>query len=511
MQAVSRSAHLRSARSFARIAVATAGVLVLACLAALGLAAGARAAMFEWEAVAVSGLNPGSIATDSAGRVYVPQRGAGVVYVYDSARNGNRPLGAIGAGRLQDPAAVSVDNRMTIYVADAARDVVVTFGSITTGAEYRGTDGGTGSALGQMHGVVSLATDPEPRLYAAESLNSRVQAFDPARGTLGTLFAFGTTDPAPWGPPAGVAVDPDGRFFVSGSGVGNGVRMFDSRGVFAANAVAPGAGPGQVDRAEGLDVDPAGRILVADSGNDRVALFDKETGGFAALGSFGGSGSGAGQFEDPASLARAPGALLYVADAGNGRIVRLRYDDEDHDGAIDALDNCRGLANATQLDHDGDGSGNDCDVDDDGDGLPDASDPCPTTNPLVDVNRDGCAEPIVSALAPKRGTSFKSGRGPSRISGRVKADSVGVAGVSVAVLRRANGRCAWWSSRRKAFAMGSCTRPRWVTASGDERWQLRVRRRAFKRGNYSAYVRAVQRVTGAVASSTAPSSRFSVR
>lgn len=516
MHSVPRTAHLRippfGGRAHDRRASVLAGLLLaLACALALAFAGSAKAAMFEWEGVAADGLNPGSIATDSAGRVYVPQRGAGVVYVYDSARNGNRPLGSIGSGRLQDPSAVAVDNRLTIYVADAARDVIVTFGSFITGAEYRGTDGANGTALGQMRGVSVLATDPEPRLYVGEQGNLRVQAFDPARGALGSLFAFGVADPAPYGPPAGLTLDAANRFYVSSSAPGTDVRMYDSRGVILGSVIGAGPAVGQVDRPRGLDADPASRLLVADSGNNRVALFDSQAGGFAPLGVFGSPGAGVGQFNDPSSIARAPGALVYVADAANGRIVRLRYDDEDHDGAIDALDNCRGLPNVDQLNHDGDAAGNACDDDDDGDGLADGSDPCPTTNPLIDSNRDGCADPVVSRVAPKSRASFKSGRGPARVSGRAKADTVGVARVLVAVGRRGAGGCSWWSAKRDRFVAGSCERPRWVRARGTKRWHLAVDRRSFTRGSYTIRARAVQRVTGAVEPYVAPRSRFFAR
>lgn len=505
MHSVPRTAHLRTPRFGALL-------LAFACALALAFAGTASAAVFEWEGVAATGLNPGSIATDPAGRVYVPQRGAGVVYVFDNARNGNRLLGSIGGGRLQDPSAVAVDNRMTIYVADAARDVVVTFGSFITGAVYRGTDGASGTALGQLRGPVALATDPEPRLYVAEQSNVRVQAFDPARGALGSLFAFGVADPAPYGPPAGLTFEPaSNNFFVSSAAAGSDVRMYDSRGIFIASVIGPGSAFGQVDGAEGLDADPAGRILVADSGNDRVALFDSAAGGFAPLGTLGSTGAGDGQFNGPTSLARAPGALLYVADSANGRIVRLRYDDADRDGAIDRLDNCPGLANVDQLNHDGDPLGNACDDDDDGDGLSDAADPCPTTNPLIDGNRDGCADPVVSSVSPKSRSSFTAGRGPARVSGRAKADTVGVAKVLVAVGRRQAGRCSWWSAKRDRFVAGSCERPRWVRARGTKRWHVAVSRRAFKRGGYTVRARAVQRVTGAVERNGAPRSRFSAR
>ncbi len=51
--------------------------------------------------------------------------------------------------------------------------------------------------------------------------------------------------------------------------------------------------------------------------------------------------------------------------------------DADADGVPDRDDNCPSLANATQVDTDGDGMGDACDPDDDGDGLPDALDCAP--------------------------------------------------------------------------------------------------------------------------------------
>lgn len=69
-------------------------------------------------------------------------------------------------------------------------------------------------------------------------------------------------------------------------------------------------------------------------------------------------------------------------------------DDDDNDGVLDVDDNCPLLANANQLDTDGDGIGNVCDADDDNDGIMDVDDNCPLiANPnQEDADGDGIGD-----------------------------------------------------------------------------------------------------------------------
>jgi len=65
--------------------------------------------------------------------------------------------------------------------------------------------------------------------------------------------------------------------------------------------------------------------------------------------------------------------------------------DDDADGVEDGTDNCVGVANADQLNHDTDADGDACDDDDDGDGVLDGADNCPTVanDDQADLDDDG--------------------------------------------------------------------------------------------------------------------------
>jgi hypothetical protein len=474
-------------------------LLLLALTAAasllLAFSTSARAVDFEWDGVAATGVNPGYIASDRAGRVYVPVRSGGRVAVYDKALNGNRPLVNLGVGMLQDPVAVGVDVRDNIYVADAATNLILTFSPFSTGAAFQGVYGAPGTALGQFSGLQQLATDREPRVYAAEAGNGRVQALDPSAGKFNNLFAFGVTDPGPWGSISGITTDNGGRFFVSSDGASDPLRLYASNGVFAGVIANAGSAFGQVKSARGLEVDPIGRLLVADTGNNRVSLFNSAAAGYGAVGVFGSAGSGVGKFDAPSSVATAPGAIVYVADNGNGRIVRLKYDDADHDNALDGADNCQGLSNPGQSDIDGDGAGDDCDGDMDGDGFANGSDACPQVRPYTDKNKDGCQDPFSKVTSPTAKKSVSAAAGLS-VRGTARAGTMGVASVTVALARRSGSSCSWYSSAKKRFVRGNCKRPQYTAASGTTKWRLSVRADALKKGRYTVVSRARQKRSG---------------
>jgi sugar lactone lactonase YvrE len=448
----------------------------------------ASAAFFEPETSFGSFGDPQGVATDDAGRVYVADAARGRIEVFDSARENNRFLRTIGEGELRSPVGVTVDVRGRIYVADAATNQVTQYDSLLDDAKKRRFFGFPGSGLGNLGNPRSLDTDGLAQVYVSERDNGRIQYFKVQSGELVPVAAFGVGEGI--GAVEGLVRDTDGRLYISDDSATEGeVRALSDRGAVLRTIAGAGSAEGQVSGPRGLADDRLKRLFVVDSGNNRVQAFNSFERGSGLLGAFGSLGTGGANFDRPSGAAVAPGALLYVADSGNRRVVRLRVDDEDRDGALDAADNCRGLANPDQRNADRDELGDECDEDDDGDKIPDSEDRCPRTIRGADANKDGCGDPVSRIASPRAGT-YTTKRPPTALAGRASADDLGVIRVEVAVAKRRGGRCAFFSKGRFRGS-SSCARPRFFTALGRERWRARVSMRG--KGTYVVRSRAIQR------------------
>jgi hypothetical protein len=149
--------------------------------------------------------------------------------------------------------------------------------------------------------------------------------------------AFGRAGHAPgeFGEPRGLAFAPDGRLFVADRGLGRVtvLRLRDGADGPAFDYV------GQIDDlAQPMDVavhdggTPAvpadDRLLVAEAGAARVALYDVSAATPVRLSEFGTQGAQVGEFLYPRAVcvgrdAGASDDVVYVADSGNHRVVRL--------------------------------------------------------------------------------------------------------------------------------------------------------------------------------------------
>lgn len=86
----------------------------------------------------------------------------------------------------------------------------------------------------------------------------------------------------------------------------------------------PGSDPGKLNEPIDVTLDNSGNVVVPDSGNNRVEKFTPNGQLLWSVGkSDNSAGSGPGQFDTPKDAAVAPDNSIWVADAGNNRVVKL--------------------------------------------------------------------------------------------------------------------------------------------------------------------------------------------
>jgi sugar lactone lactonase YvrE len=200
--------------------------------------------------------------------------------------------GPAGSNRFDDPFGVALDNRGTVYVADAGDSnrirTIAPDGTVATFAGGReGFQDGPGTAAA-FHTPSALAFDHQGNLYVADTGNHAIRKVT-KDGTVTTLAGDGAPG------------DLDG--------IGRAARF---------------NGP------VGLAVDDAGIVYVADTYNDRIRRIGRDgtvttIAGSGHPGNADGAGAAA-SFDTPSAIVVATDGTLYVADTGNHAIRRIAPD-----------------------------------------------------------------------------------------------------------------------------------------------------------------------------------------
>ena len=306
---------------------------------------------------------PIGMASDDDGNLYVADRNNHRVRKID-------PLGVIstlaGTGRdgyggdggaanealLSYPTSVATDSAGNVYVADrgnhrvrkidAATGVISTLAG-TGGDGYGGDGGAANEAL--LSYPTSVATDSAGNVYVADEINYRVRRIDASTSVITTLAGTGSRTSGWNGGPAegarlafpnSMAVDGAGTlFFVDQERV----WKLDASGVVVALAgtgesgyLGDGGPAVEAELAWPYDVttDGAGNVYVADRGNHRVRKIDAGTGTITTLAGTGESGYGGDGGPATEAHLSAPNGVavdvtgnVYVADSGNRRIRKI--------------------------------------------------------------------------------------------------------------------------------------------------------------------------------------------
>lgn len=241
-----------------------------------------------------------------------------------------------GPGQLRNPYDVAADGLGRLLVADDSNHRVVRF-SGPPNYPYRARWGTYGFGPGQVEYPRAIAADRQGNSYVADTGNNRIDVFD-AGGDFIRAFGANGRAPGQFIVPMGAAADASGLRAVADSVDGR-VELLNPDGSVAAVFGSPAPGPTILRTPVAVAFDAAGLVYVLDQRASRVTVFDRAGSIVRQIGS---PGAGWGHLEAPSALAIA-GGTIYVADTGNGRIVRFGLDGTPQ-GSLGEFTSIRGLA-----------------------------------------------------------------------------------------------------------------------------------------------------------------------
>jgi sugar lactone lactonase YvrE len=242
---------------------------------------------------------PGGVALDGAGNLYLADTGnsvirritpAGVVTtIAGSASNQGYRDGVGAAAWFNAPAAIVVDSSGNLFVADAGNAVIRKIAADGTVSTLAGTAGSTGSADGsgasaRFNQPSGIALDIAGNIYVSDTLNQTIRKITPA-GLVSTLAglagvsgsADGDSTAALFSQPRGLTVDFTGSIYVADT-ANSAIRKVTSSGVVTTIAGLPtvaglldGTGTGAwLNQPRDVKIDSAGNLYIADTGNAAI-------------------------------------------------------------------------------------------------------------------------------------------------------------------------------------------------------------------------------------------------
>jgi DNA-binding beta-propeller fold protein YncE len=262
---------------------------------------------------------PRGISTDTYGNVYVIDQLNNRTEVFSGEGEFLGQWGSYGTGNGQFdmPFGICVCNNR-VYVTDRRNNRVQVFA--LSGEYLEQWDTGEGLP-GVPFQPVSIAVTPSG--YFLVGGVGGIKVYSPQMNYIRTLGSFGTGDEQ-LQVPFGVACNSSGYIYAADT-LNCRIQLISPDGRFVSCFGEKGSGKGEFFFPTGLAIDDQDRIFVADSNNDRVQVFDPSG---AYITEWGSRGSDPGQFEFVTGIAiptpdrgtRPVPGLIYTTDLENGRV-----------------------------------------------------------------------------------------------------------------------------------------------------------------------------------------------
>jgi DNA-binding beta-propeller fold protein YncE len=213
------------------------------------------------------------LAVDSKGQIYAADQGVSAVFIFNAETKNVELIGNGKQAHFGTISGLAIDDTDRLFVTDVGLHRVDVFSPTHELLTAFGGD--------VLSNPSSVAIDNENRfVYVVDTQNDVVDVFD--ADTFKLLRKIGTpgkkhtlTAPGTFSLPQGVAVDHDGNVYVTDT-LNNRIEIFDPDGGFISTFGKNGDGPQDFERPKGIAVDCDGHIWVADAAQDRVKVFSRE-------------------------------------------------------------------------------------------------------------------------------------------------------------------------------------------------------------------------------------------
>jgi uncharacterized protein (TIGR03437 family) len=313
-------------------------------------------------------MQPGSLATDSSGNVYVVETNRISMYMPPNFLSGAVASVQAVAGNIAlkispgtgdggpalsaaiNPRGVALDSQGSLYFADSGSTLdfrnrvrVISSSTVSTfaGGNPPTGKGDKGAATAaELYFPRAIAVDSKGTVYIADTADNRVRAATPdgninnfaGTGVAGTSGDQGPATAATLNPPTGLALDGSGNVYIDD---GSRIRQVNPGGTIA--TIAGGGASTQegapalsasltqggslaVDSQSNVYVDQFARVSQISAANQTVAtVAGNGTSGYA-----GDNGPAvAAQIDDVAGIAVDSSGNLYIADEDNGRVRKV--------------------------------------------------------------------------------------------------------------------------------------------------------------------------------------------